>query len=323
MTTILVMSGHNNFCRMRNSGGGFLPDKKFFIVGSAYAATRESARSAEVILVEEPRHYTAALKDVREGRFSKSAVVVFDRSPNPELALNKIDTKVQKVHLLYNFPETLAEARAIHADEDEELLNLYMGTFQELSAQVNRLGGLKIRPQAGKKANEWLADYISRTDENDLVLVLSHVEPSQIRMRNPDGDLIPYSDGDYPLVDGTAHKISENGKSKSLVWTLGCDTWDALSNGMLLQEQIGLAITRPIEYHESVGLAERIVRSKGTVRSVIQELQAIDFGKLPRNAPNRDPSPHFTPARPKVPLAVMVENFSGRNIVTMAMIEVA
>jgi hypothetical protein len=322
MIPILIMSGHNNFCTMRNSGGGFLPDKKFFIVGSAYAATRASAKSAEVILVEEPRHYTTALKDVRDGRFSKSAIVVFDRSPNPELALNKIDTKVQKVHLLYNFPETLAEARAIHVGKDEELLKLYMGTFQELSAQVNQLGGLKIRPQAGKKANEWLADYISRTDENDLVLVLSHVEPSEIRLRSPDGDLIPYSDGNYPLVDGTVHKISQNGKSKSLVWTLGCDTWDALSDGLLL-DRLGLAITRPIEYHESVGLAQQILRSKGTVRSVIHELQAIDFGKLPRNVPSKEPSRHFTPTRPQVPLAVVVENFPGPNIVTMDMIEVA
>lgn len=316
------MSGHNAFCKLRNTGGGFLPGKKYFIVGEGYAATRASAKSAEVILVERPRDYTTALKDVKKGRFSKNTIVVFDRSPNPERALERLDTKIQKVHLLYNFPETLAEAKAIHADEEEELLQLYMRTFEQLSARVQRLGGVRIRPQSGKKANEWLEDYLSRTDENDLVLVLSHVERSSIKMKNPDGDLIPYSDGDYPLIDETIHKISANGNSKSLVWTLGCDTWDALSEGLLLENEPSLAITRPIEYHESVDLAERIMRSKGTVKSVIKDIQDIDFDRLPRNAPKKDTSPHFTPARPHAPFAVVVENFSGPNVVTAQMTEV-
>lgn len=124
-------------------------------------------------------------------------------------------------------------------------------------------------------------------------------------------------------MDGTVHRISENGKSKSLVWTLGCNTWDALSEGLLLQEQLGLASTRGIEYYESVDLAERIMRSKGTVRSILQEIQAIDFGKLPYNKPFKAPPAHFPQARPQPPWAVVVENFSGPNIVTVDVIEVA
>lgn len=284
---------------------------------------RPSAKTAEVILVEEPAQYTAALKDVKSGRFSKGTIVVFDRSADPERALSKVDNKITKIHLLYNFPESLEEARVIHADEDQAVLALYMDRFKELSTQVDRLGGVKIRPQEGKRANEWLADYISGTGENDLVLILSHVERSRVRLKNPDGDLIPYADGEYPLVDGTTHTISQNTKSRSLVWTLGCDTWDALSEGLMSEGAPSLSISRPIEYHESVDLAKRIVQSKRTVRSVINQLQSIEFGRLPPNAPRKSPSTHFTPERPHVPLQIIVENFSGPNVVTESLTEVA
>lgn len=144
MLAILIMSGHNIFCGMRNSGGGFLPDKKYFIVGSAYATTRASAKSAEVILVEEPRYYTTALKDVRDGRFSKSTVVVFDRSPNPELALSKIDAKVKKVHLLYNFPEGLAEAKTTMPAKMKSCSNNTWADSKNYQRMLTNLVGLRF-----------------------------------------------------------------------------------------------------------------------------------------------------------------------------------
>jgi hypothetical protein len=317
------MSGHNTFCKARDSGGAFLPDKKLFVVGSSYLATRASAKTAETILVEKGSEYTTALKDVKAGRFSKNTIVVFDRSTDPERALSKVDNSITKVHLLYNFPGTLEEARLIHRDKSQDVLAAYMDSFNELSAQVDRLGGVKIRPQEGKKAAEWLANYIAGTSDNDLVLILSHVEPDEVLLKSPDGDLIPYADGIYPLVDGTTYNLSQNTKSRSLVWTLGCDTWDALSEGRISTSGPNLAISRPIEYHESVDLAKLIVQSRGTVRSTISRLQGVNFGRLPPNVPKKLVPAHFSPARPHQPLQVIVENLSGPNIVTGTLIGVA
>jgi hypothetical protein len=203
-----------------------------------------------------------------------------------------LDNPVKKTHLLFNFPETLDEAQAIHEDTPISDLEAYMESFAELSREVTELGGIKIRAQAAKPANEWVRDYISHTGKDELVLILSHVEREEVALKGPDGDLIPYPDGALPLTDKSVYKLSESANSSSLVWTIGCDTWDTLSEGLP-----GLSFSRPIEYHESVQLARLILQSNATARSAIRGLQGLEFGRLPRNAPKLGGSKHFNPKR--------------------------
>jgi hypothetical protein len=312
------MGGHNTFCHFRLGGGAFLPSQGILVFGNRYAQISREAKTASTILVEEPKEYATVLKDIRAGRFGPKTIAVFDRSPSPENVLNKLDNKIQKVRLLFNVPENLAEAKAIHGDDLEPELNSYMPTFNQVSQELTRLGGTKIHSTSTESASAWLDRYLEDVGEDELVLIVSHVERERIALKNPDGNFVPYPDGILPLVDSSSYAISKTANHKPLVWTVGCDTWDTLSEGIP-----GLSISRPIEYRESIDIVKAILESKDTVRSVVRNLQNKQYSSLPFNPPKKPKSKHFGQERPQIPLQMVVEVVPGNNLLTAELTEVA
>lgn len=126
-----------------------------------------------------------------------------------------------------------------------------MPTFKDIAQEMTQLGGIKITPST-EPASTWLAKYIAGTDKDDLVLIVSHVKKGVAYIKNSEGDVIRNPDGILPLIDGSSYSISANANQKPLVWTVGCDTWDTLSEGVS-----GFAITRQIYYSESLNITKK------------------------------------------------------------------
>jgi hypothetical protein len=302
---------------MRFGGGAFLPAKGILVFGNRYPALKRQARSATTILIEDPDDYGTALKDIKAGRFDPRAIAVFDRSPNPDIVLDKLDSKIKKNHLLFNIPQNLDEAKAIHPTTAEGVLNGYMPTFNDIAREMTELGGIKIAPSS-EPASTWLSKYLENVEKDELVLIVSHVKRGDAYIKNADGDPIEYPEGILPLIDGSSYSISTNANQKALVWTIGCDTWDTLSEGFS-----GLAITRRIEYREGLDMVKRIMRSQDTVRGIVHDLQNLDFEGLPSNPPKKLKSAHFKQVRPQSTYQLVVENIPSSNLLTDLCMEVA
>src|SRR5260370_21919503 len=99
------------------------------------------------------------MRYIKRVNFDLGSISVFDRSPNPDTVITLLDKKLKKVHLLFNVPQTLAEAREIHEAASELLLSRYMKTFADVSARFEKLEGIRIAPKKSASAEEWLTDY--------------------------------------------------------------------------------------------------------------------------------------------------------------------
>jgi hypothetical protein len=144
--------------------------------------------------------------------------------------------------------------------------------------------------------------------------VVSHVGREVEVLASSDGTPIPFEDAAVlPLSDSSSFALSKTANHKGLVWTIGCDTWDTLSEGIP-----GLAISRPIEYPESVDIAKAILDSKDTARSVVRNLQEKQYTSMPFNPPKKSKptESHFPPDRPQAPLQMVVELVPGNNLLT-------
>lgn len=100
------MSGHNGYCLMRVTGGAFLPAKGILVFGHRYRHLRKGASSAKTIIIEDPHDYNTVLKDIKKGRFDPRAIAVFDRTPNPDIVLDKLDLPIKKFIFYSIFPRT-------------------------------------------------------------------------------------------------------------------------------------------------------------------------------------------------------------------------
>jgi hypothetical protein len=194
---------------MRNGGGGLVAQRQILVYGDAYPSLRlEAAKSQkpQTVLLEDPSSYGPVLKDIRSGFFPPGTIAVFDGSNDPDRVLATIDRPVERVHLLYNIPETLDEAVQVHGPRTfqdgtrqrgasvDELKHNLDSELKPIAAQLRAAGGVKIEPHSGESAKDFLEQYIRRLGPNDVVLIVSHVVRTDEEKPNPNGgtEFYPY-----------------------------------------------------------------------------------------------------------------------------------
>jgi|ERR1700730_182680 len=215
------MSGHNNYCKIRDEGGAYFPEKSLLVFGTSYAALMKEARaSPTTILVEDSPDYTSALADIRNGTFAPKTIAVFDRSAN-DAVLPRLDKNIDKVHLLFNVPENVAEAEQIHSNLPKETINGYMSTFKSVAEQYKHLGGVKIIPTSTLNAGQFVASYISSLSNSDFVIISSHIK-SVADYREIDELVYPFQLRrlDYRLLREDVPSIAADRPYKRLVAAL-------------------------------------------------------------------------------------------------------
>jgi hypothetical protein len=322
-----VMSGHNPYCSMRDAGGAYLDDKGILVFGSNYDNLKHRAKDrATTILIEEPEDYETALRDIESNTFGPKTIAVFDRSSDPDLLLPRLDDKINKVHLLFNVPKSLEEAKIVHDDASERLLSQYMGRFRSVSDAFRGLGGIKIT-SGESKADSWLTSYLSNVPKSDLVVIASHVEEFIGMSRGSDGMLRPIQKLMLPLVDGSKFELASiKGDDRPLIWTVGCNTWDVLSTGENLAAP-ELSISHPLEYQQSVAVVRNLLSGRESGRTMIAAIQKMELSQVQPSksvarvvsrpsAPVRRNLKHFSPTRPKTKAQIIVYNIDGNNILT-------
>src|SRR5262249_43999299 len=147
------------------------------VFGRNYATFRENAKGKPTtILVEEPSDYQTVLRDIKKNAYGPKSIVVFDRSPNPDLILPRLDDNINEVHFLFNVPRSLEEARLVHDDLADGVLSRYMQRFNSVAQTFTELGGKRITREGSSNAGDWTAEYISKVPKSDLVIIASHVE---------------------------------------------------------------------------------------------------------------------------------------------------
>jgi hypothetical protein len=319
-------SGHNGFCVLRDSGGAYLAQRQIIVHGKSYETFRAQALASaqpQTVLVETRAGYTTAIRDARSGRLPPGSIAVFDRSRYPEGVVDGFQKEIKRTTLYFNVPETLQEAKNVHGRIEriqlglsDSILEAYLPLLKEVADRYRALGGIKIEPQGGMNAADWLASQIAAHGENELVVIASHVARTSVLLTRPDGSPSSYPTGRLPLIDGSVYSMDKAKASGPTVWTVGCETWD-LELGRLDLGKSELAFTTKISYPESVAVVRKILPGK-TVSQKINGLQKEPWAtqRLPESGEIRPVDVnHPLPGAPRS-LGVMAEVIQDKNIVT-------
>ncbi|NKN15511.1 hypothetical protein [Rhizobium laguerreae] len=329
------MTGHNPYCSYRDSSGGaFLEGKgskpNILVFGDAYHVLKKQAEGkTATILVETETAYSAALADIRSNKFGGGTIALFDRSNEPDPLLIRLDDKVGKVHILYNVPETEAEAISVHGPSVLQVglprskIVSYLPKLKSVAEAYRQLGATKIEAASGLSASEWLSNYLNSLPKTDIVIIASHVVKSETLALNSDNIPLEYLDGILPLVDGTFHRLSGfSGVDRPMVWTVGCNTWDLMAGEAILKTPL-LTISSRITYPESFFITKTLISDTSSIRSMTERIQRTNFilryldsvsPATPRIETPSDGASHLPLLRPRQRIELLVENTLGNNI---------
>jgi hypothetical protein len=322
---ISFASGHNGFCVLRDSGGSYLPHAQIVVYGYSYETYRPQALASakpQTVLVERSSDYLTAIRDARSGRLPPGSIAVFDRSRFPEGVLDGFRKRIRRISIYFNIPETLQEAKYVHGKRDfqtgvkDALLEASLPELNRIAAQYRAMGGVKIEAHDDLNAADWLAKQISAHGSDDLVILASHINKSQIKLATPSGSFFQYPTGQLPLIDESVFKLQQATAAGPTVWTVGCETWD-LELGRLNLQKSELAFTTKISYPESIAIVRKLTRGD-TLMEKVNRLQGSPWTpqRMPKAGPVRSIDENHALPDPPRNLAVVAEIVQDKNIIT-------
>lgn len=225
------------------------------------------------VLVPNPADLRAARAAVRDADASK-ALVLLQRSENAAQALTELRNHPVHLTVLYDFPTTLAMAKAIHgrAVSSNELADVIRARSSLEASLVtdNQREKVKSIDLTLVRAPETVRDIVFRKLEelhlNEQAVIVGHVE-----------------DGDIRFHDGSRIAIKSIPK-RAKVWLLGCRTVQYKDNN---PDGLDLATGRKIRYADAAAAVESIVRDfqrRGSYREMLLNLQNLPPSRdsLPR-----------------------------------------
>ncbi len=329
--------GHNPMCNFRGGyGGAYLGEQGVVVYGSRskelMAEARADGRPVSV-LVETMEEYSQAYRALRSEQLPKGSLLFFDSSNNPGPIVEKVDSPIGRVVILYNIPRSVEEVIRIHGSGiSPSRASANIPALRSIASRMAKVGGIDVNSLKTGTIAQGVSNYVNSLPGDNLILFLSHVIKLDAE-RSYKLPLLPFEDGSRysPVMrtpalnhfgspvpniwDGKEDTLWDMSKLGPTVWTIGCSTWDTIINDV--RPQVELLTSRSLTYEHGAAaiLAMRAARSIRDAASSILTKQPLETELLRNLLPSLQQQ-HAPLERPPETYFLKAEIIPGNNLYT-------